>query len=91
MTEEGVGKHVVIQTGHVDRHELALAAAQVMDGPGNQFFADSGFTVDQHRLTRSGDYLHVLENSPHFLVAGDDRLKSAGMFEAVIQQPVLEG
>ena len=48
-----------------------LAPAAFVDGPGNQFLAGAGFTVDEHGRIGVGDLVHILEQ-PHERYAGAD-------------------
>ena len=72
MAEEGIGKDRVIQTGHVDRHQLAAAAAQAVGGLGDQLLADPALAGDQQRLGAFGHRLHVGKDRQHRPVTGDD-------------------
>ena len=64
-----------------ERFRLALAAA--VDGAGEQFLADAGFALDQHRDGRGRGLLRRAHHARHRLAAGDDVGKGQPAFAAV--------
>ena len=72
VAEKGIGKDRVVEPGHVDRHQLAAAAAQAVGGLGNQLLPHPALPGDQKRLGTLGHRLHVGEDVQHGAVAGDD-------------------
>jgi len=65
VAEQGVRKNIVVEAGDVDGHELSRAAAQPMDGPGDQFLAGAGLTADRNRLEGRGDRFAVAEQQQY--------------------------
>ncbi|OPZ81926.1 MAG: hypothetical protein BWY77_00417 [bacterium ADurb.Bin431] len=82
VAEEGVGEKMVIHPGDVQGDKIAFAAAQIMEGAGDQLLARAGLAGDQHRQGRRGDGLDILKDAAHGRAVGDDGGEAFGMFQA---------
>ena len=91
MAKQGVGQHVIIKTGNIDRHKITGTPAQGMYGLGNKFLAHPGLPGNQHGFTGGGDCLDVLKQRVHGLVMGNDMGKRLGMIERILKKMIFEG
>ena len=66
VSEQGIGKHVVVESGGIDRHKGPLPGAQCMKRFGNQFFSGSGFSGNEDRITSARNGLNNIEIRPSF-------------------------
>ena len=90
MTEQRIGKDIVIQPGDIDRNPGLVCPAQVMNGSCDQLFADAALPGDQQRLGAAGDGLQVLKKGLHPPVAGNDPGKNCGIIQSVLQNALLQ-
>ena len=77
--------HEIVGDGAaIDRDEgLRLAFAGAMDGAGEQFLADAGLALDQHRNAGSCRLLRGAQHGRHGFAAGDDVGKGQPAFAAM--------
>ena len=84
VTEQDRFHQIVRDRAAIDRDErLRLALAAAVDGAGEQFLADAGFALDQHRNGRSRGLLRGAQHARHGLAAGDDVGEGQPAFAAV--------
>ena len=83
-------------TVHLD-HSARVAAAEIMNGAGNQLFAGAGFAEDQHGAVALRHHFDLLEYAVHRFAAADDFAKLAldiiqlfGERQIFIHQPLLK-
>ena len=90
MTEEGIGKEMIVDAGHVDGDKLAGAAAQIVQGAGDQLLAGASLAGDEHGQRRGGDGLDVLKDAAHGRAVGDDGGEFFRMFKPRREQVLLQ-
>ncbi len=83
VAEEGVAEYGVVESSGVNGGELARAATEPVDCPGNPLFSGAGFAGYEHGAERSGDGLAVAEDGVHGGVVRNDAVEGFGVFEAV--------
>ena len=84
VTEQDRFHEIVGDGAAIDRDErFGLAFAGAVDGAGEQFLADAGLALDQHRNAGSCRLLRGAQHGCHGFAAGDDVGKGQPAFAAV--------
>ena len=84
VTEQDRFHEIVGDGAAIDRDErFGLAFAGAVDGAGEQFLADAGLALDQHRNAGGGRLLRGAQHGCHGFAAGDDVGKGQPAFAAM--------
>ena len=65
VSEKGVRKHRVVQTGDIDGNEFSLSSAQLVDHPGEYFLARAAFAGDKDRPLACRNCLNINKYGLH--------------------------
>ena len=86
MPKQGVGKHLIVEAGHIDRHKVPARRGEPMHGPRHELLARARFAGDEHRLRRPGNGFDIAKERVHGRVLRHDLGKGLALVRGVTAQ-----
>lgn len=83
MTKQGIRKHVVIQTSHIDGYHGTSQTTRSMNRLRNQLFACSGLTGNKDRLSGVAHGFNNLEQCLHPVTTGNYVAEAVWFFKGL--------
>ena len=89
MAKQGVGEHLIVEAGHINRHKVAAGRGEPMHGPRHELLARARFAGNEHRLRRPGNGCDIAKERVHGRVVGHDLRKGLALGRGVTAQGLL--